>query len=106
MSTLTSTFYLALSKKKIGVYTNGRLNGRLSMKPPALARGEIAMKLSVEVPAGLFEIPALRATVRVPNEAVSPPSIDATVIDNVQELLRERTGLDVVVTLSGADGNG
>ena len=106
MSTLTSTFYLALSKKKVGRYTSSELIGRLSINPPALARGEIAMKLSVEVPSALFEIPALRASVRIPEDAVSPATIDATVIDNVQEILSERTGLDVVVSLSGGDANG
>ena len=97
MSILKADFYLALSPKKTGSFSGSELIGRLSAKPPALARGEVAMRLSISVPKSLFEIPALRASVTIPPEAVAPALIDATVIDNVQEVLRQQTGLDVVV---------
>jgi hypothetical protein len=97
--TLTGTFYLALSPKKVSAYRDAELSARISTKPPSLNRGEVAMKLVVNVPASLFEAPALRASVTIPEGTVTPHPVDAAVLDNVQELLSARLGLDVQVAM-------
>ena len=51
------------------------------------------------VPEALFVKPQLEAKVIIPESAVSKPVIDATVLDNVREIMEQQTGLDVSVRL-------
>lgn len=75
------------------------LSGRLTSKSPALKPNEQVVKLSVQVPDALFKRPQLKASIVIPESSVSSPVIDATVLDNVREILCQQTGLDVSVSL-------
>lgn len=88
-------FYLAVKKKRGW----SALTARLTNKSPSLVSGEVAIKVTVNVPDALFERPQLQARIVVPESAVSKPVIDATVIDNIQETLNKQFGLDVRVSL-------
>jgi hypothetical protein len=89
-------FYLVVKKK------NGwmsRLAARLSLKAPAIKAGEVPVKLTIRVPETLFERPQLQATVTIPPECVTPPVLDAKVMDNVREVLQKQTGMDIRVSV-------
>jgi hypothetical protein len=75
------------------------MSARLALKSPSLAKDEIALKISVEVPDALFNRPQLQAKITIPESAVTAPVVDAQVLDNVREILQQQTGLDVSVSL-------
>lgn len=75
------------------------MSARLALKSPSLAKDEIALKISVEVPDALFNRPQLQAKITIPQSAVTAPVVDAQVLDNVREILQQQTGLDVSVSL-------
>jgi hypothetical protein len=87
-------FYLVIRRKNYN-----SLSGRISTRTPDLEAGEVAIKLNVEVPETLFKKPQLQATVVIPQSSVSPPVIDATVLDNVKEILEQQTGLAITLNL-------
>lgn len=75
------------------------LKARLTTRTPALATDEVAIRLSVSVPDMLFRRPQLQATVTIPQNAVACSEIDATVLDNVREILSQQTGMDITVAV-------
>lgn len=77
----------------------GQLSARLSARTPSLAKDEVAIKLNIKVPDGLFKRPQLKASISIPESAVTAPVVSAEVIDNVREVLSQQTGLDVTVSL-------
>lgn len=79
------------------------INNRGSVKAverePKLAANEISLRLCLEVPASLFERPRLEATMKVPNEAVPKIKITPAVTDNVEKMIKQATGLNMVVSI-------
>jgi hypothetical protein len=92
-------FYLAVKKKRGW----SALTARLTNKSPSLVSGEVAIKVTVNVPDALFERPQLQARIVVPDSAVSKPVIDATVLDNIQQVLNQQLGLDIRVSVVDND---
>jgi hypothetical protein len=89
--------WLKISARKH--YLNWRAGAvGVSKSKPATKANEIAIKLEVEVPDSLFEIPELRARVEVPASSVSKPVIDAKVTDNIAAELSKQLGLNVRVS--------
>ena len=82
--------------KKTGSY---RSLIRVVKSQPALDFNEIAVKLNIEIPDELFSKPRLEATINVPKDAVSAPVIEAEVIDNIQDIIKKNTGLEVRLNL-------
>ena len=74
-----------------------RTSAKLSKNKPAVGRDEVAIKLSIDLPASLFLRPALEARVTVSDKDVTPASIDLEIQDNIEEILRDRTGFDIRV---------
>lgn len=72
---------------------------RVTKTRPGLASNEIAVKLNLELPDGLFSKPALEAKVVVSEKAVAPQVIQADVIDNVEQIIKEKTGFEVKLTV-------
>lgn len=70
-------------------------SARITKNTPALDRGEVAIKISVDLPASLFLRPQLEAKFTVPADSVSPPIIESEVTDNIAEIIRQNTGFDV-----------
>ncbi|MBI5289946.1 MAG: hypothetical protein HY873_13315 [Chloroflexi bacterium] len=92
---MTFTGYLILSRGR-----DGRLHGRLVISPPkGLARGEVAVRLSVGVPPEYFEPrPMLSAVIEVP--ALAPqPLLD---LEAIGVAVEQATGLTVTVQEVGA----
>lgn len=85
--------------KKTGNTYNPKAVLRVTKTAPALDFNEIAVRLSIELPDELFSKPRLEATINVPKEAVSAPVIEAGVIDNVQDIIKQSTGFEVKLNL-------
>ena len=79
---------------------NSRGAGRITANKPALAADEIAVHLLMDVPNQLFWRPTIEAKVTIPDEAVPPVSLDAHVVEQVGDAIRQATGLDVVLSVS------
>ena len=87
-------FYLSLKKKGWA-----GLTGRLTKSATDLAAGEVSVKVSVQLPAALFDRPQLQASIIIPEGALSAPVIDATVLDNVREIIQQQLGIDLKIQL-------
>lgn len=68
---------------------------RMTKSSPALASNEVAVKVMLELPDAIFEKPTFEAKVVVPKDAISKPVIEAEVVDNVQDIIKQNTGFDV-----------
>lgn len=72
---------------------------RVTKTKPGLMSNEIAVKINLELPDALFTKPQLEAKVTVSEKAVAPTTIDAEVVDNVEQIIKEKTGFDVKLTV-------
>lgn len=82
-----------------------KASAKLSVNKPAVSRNEIALKISVDLPASLFVRPQLEAKITVPDHAVTPLEIGMEVTDNIAALIQRQTGFDVkLVPVSGKEG--
>ncbi len=88
------TFYLAFKKKR-----GWALSVRATERNPSLAAGEVAIKVSVDLPDALFTRPMLAATITVPADKVSPATIDANVTDNIVDVVRQNLGVDMKISV-------
>lgn len=95
---ISDSCYLILSRKDKRFPTKG-LTFRLTKNSPRVDRDEVAVRVSLNVPAGLFEKPTLSASISVPETAVSAPTIDADVVDNIQSIVNERLGVDLRISV-------
>lgn len=88
--------YIIIKGKKTSTYSSYRkYTSRMSKGSPKLDSDEVAVLVSIELPDALFEKPSLQASIVVPKEAVSKPVIEAAVIDNVQDIIKQNTGFEV-----------
>jgi len=62
---------------------------------PAVDANEVAFKVSFEIPAAVFQRPQFEARISVPADSVVPLVVNMEVRDNVEDLLRDRTGFNV-----------
>jgi hypothetical protein len=83
-------------KSRYGGYT---ARVELREREPKLKGDQLSLLLRLEVPNALFERPKLRATMKVPDEAVPQVNITPEITTNIEAIIRERTGLEMVVTL-------
>lgn len=72
---------------------------RVTKTKPGLTSNEIAVKINLELPDALFTKPQLEARVVVSDKAVSAPVIEAEVVDNVEQIIKDKTGFDVKLTI-------
>lgn len=68
-------------------------------RPPALAGNEIGVHIELDVPSELFQRPILEAKMKIPTEAVPRVKITPQITDNVQKIIKEATGLNMVVSI-------
>ena len=68
---------------------------RLTKTRPQTAADELAVKLEIEIPDSLFIKPTLEARIQVADTVSGGPVITTEVVDNLAEIIRERTGLAV-----------
>lgn len=97
--TLSTDFYLIARKSTRG-YKDIKV--RVTEREPSLDVGEIAVFVSLSLPAALFSRPMLRARVIVPADGVEPATINAEVAAGVVDAVRAATGLDMRLTIEAA----
>lgn len=72
---------------------------KLTTNSPRLESHEISMKLEFDIPDALFDRPQLQASITVPADAVSGPTIEADVVDNIQEEISKQLGVDLQISV-------
>lgn len=55
--------------------------------------------MTADLPDALFKKPLLEAKISVPADKVSPAVIDASVTDNIAQVVRQNLGIDMKITL-------
>lgn len=78
---------------------NSRGNVTIRERQPRLAGNEIALKLSLEVPDELFTRPVLEAKMSIPKDAVPKATITPQITDNIEQIIKEATGLNMIVSV-------
>lgn len=72
---------------------------RVSLRAPTLKRGEKAIKVNLSLPDTLFSEPELLINVEIPPENVSAPAIQADLMENISETLKQQMGISATVQL-------
>lgn len=85
-------------KKYLVINSRGSVVPR-EKEPTGLKGNEVAVRLEIVIPDALFKRPLLRASLTIPNSAVPNTIIDANVADNVAELIKQATGLEMTVSV-------
>lgn len=68
-------------------------------QPPRLSANEIAVRFSLDVPNELFQRPVLEASMKIPKEAIPATKITPKITDNLEQIIKEATGLNMVVSI-------
>lgn len=71
----------------------------VTRKKPLTGANEVAIRLDIELPETLFEVPQLSAAIKVPESATSRPVISADVQDNIAAALRKQLGMKVTISV-------
>ena len=107
MSTVNQEFYLTLSPRTIACYGKGEVIGmnipKITKNAPNLNRNEICMKLNIDVPVSLFLKPSLEASITVPPDCISPVIITPEIQDNIKDIIKQNTDLDLNITVVGQE---
>lgn len=64
---------------------------------PASKKGEIPIKVTLSLPESLFKDPQFTAAISVSDDSVTPGTVDAEVINNITDLVRDATGLEITI---------
>ena len=83
----------------IGKKPRQKAMARLSVNPPSMESHEVAIQLTIDVPDELFVKPQLSAQITVPKDAISPPVIDAEVVDNIQAVVSKELGVNLEIAV-------
>lgn len=107
MKTLKNESYLVVSadygrcsKQPMGLKLPRIVSAR-SGKTPSLKTGEIAIKLTVSLPAALFQKPTLRASISVDEGSVTAQTVDAEVVNNIVDIVQENCGIVLEIQDTG-----
>ena len=84
-------------KRWLTINCNGA--ARLTNLKPCLSANEVSVKLEVNLPDALFQKPRLEAKIDIPEEAVGPSVLDANVVENVKDAVKQATGLDFSISI-------
>lgn len=81
--------------ERVYLVVNERGSVKVSKRPPALDWNEISFELKLTIPNEIFKKPLLKAEIEIPKEAVNTPVITAEITDNIQEVIKQHTGIEV-----------
>jgi len=90
----------------VGKQPNKAPNARLTVSSPSLDSHEVAVLINLDIPDELFTKPQLQASITVPVDSVTAPTIDAEVIDNIQETVSKAIGVDLSISVISNDAKG
>ena len=68
-------------------------------REPRLAGNEIALRILIDIPSQMFQRPILEAKMAIPENAIPKATITPEIATNVERLIKEATGLNMVVTV-------
>lgn len=100
--TLEHTFYLCFKKKQRGF---NALSVRCTERQPALESGEVAIRLTAALPRQLFARPLLTARIAIDSSKVTPPTVEADVVDNIMSVVMREIGVDLKLIIETAPEN-
>lgn len=80
-------------------YEQITLYSRMVEKTPKLKGNEIALRLSIDLPKALFTRPTLEAKMTIPDEVVPTVEISPEVTANIEEIIKQSTGLTMSVNV-------
>lgn len=78
------------------------VSAEVRSKRPSLGPNDQALHLNMTVPESLFLKPKLSASIEVP-EHDAPPVITPEIINNIAEVVRERTGIHLTIQAPDAE---
>lgn len=99
--TVDFEFWLALSLNANSSYPKPNLP-RLTLRKPALGRGEIPVKVTVAVPQALFKQPHLSLKFSLP-EPTQELTVDIAQQEAIAEAIQEQLGVHVTVETTPTD---
>ncbi len=73
---------------------------RTAKHAPKLQSNEISLWVNISLPVELFRKPQLQATITVPDDAALPSIIDAGIIDNIQEIVKQNSGIELKISVT------
>lgn len=84
---------------KITLYLIINENGRVRSTKgrPSMEMDEIAIQVALTIPRTLFQRPRLRTAIEIPE--LEPVTIDAEVIDSIQEIVLRETGIPITLEI-------
>lgn len=99
---MKAEFWIKVKGKKNwnGTWAQGQI--QVSKSKPSTLPNEVAVKIDLDLPDGLFAAPELRASIKIPADRVNRPAIDAEVQQNIADILMKKTGLEVRVSYEEA----
>lgn len=68
-------------------------------KGNTIASNAVVLKLNLDLPDALFQKPQLEAKIRVNPDQVSKPIIEPSVIQNIKEVLKQHSGIDLTISI-------
>lgn len=77
----------------------------INKKQAGLDSSEVAIFLEINLPDALFKKPRLEAKITVPDEAAASGVIDSVVSENVQEAIKQATGLTFSIDVVQQDAS-
>lgn len=90
--------YLVIEAKK-SRYSYFSPRVRLVERAPSLSGSEVGVRLRIEIPDAFFKRPILTAEMTIPDTAVPTINITPEITTNIEEIIKERTGLDMVISI-------
>jgi len=90
---------------KINKWLTINRNGacRITASKPRMEWDEISVLLNINLPDALFERPRLEASIDIPEEAVKADIISAEVLDNVKDVVKKATDLELNINVIKED---
>lgn len=103
---MKAQFYLIIQGFKRRNYDSPELGTVMVRKnKPNVGRDEVAVFMDLDIPDALFDKPTLEVKAEIPEAAGIGPKITTEVTDNIAEIIREQTGLNVHISAGERDGH-
>ncbi len=94
---MKAVFFLVIQGRKLHNFSNHRELGEVAVRKrkPSTNADEIAVRMELDIPDSLFEKPTLQINASVPDDGSHGPEITTDVADNIAQIIREQTGINV-----------
>lgn len=95
--TVTVSKYLIVTPSGKGTYSKALVKMVDSITKASVGANSIAIKVSIDIPASLFQKPSLEVNVKIPEGSVTPVVLRPEVLTSIEEIIRER--MDIKTTI-------